>query len=692
MGSGASKTARAVGRFLSTTEKYEPREKKEKKQLPTEVVTRCEIRELPLAEQERFGRAMQKLRENTSGPGTSEYLRLAAIHGGMPSFTEMAEYCVHGREAFPTWHRGYMKEFETALRHADLELGGDGQIGLPYWDWTRYEVNGEVIPKILRDQRFFPSVFPTDFFPNGADQGHYDLTLRSDEDMKKLMEAAELKDLADRCLRTRFHAAFATTAFSNAQNVSLETPHNITHGICGGLMANFQSAFHPIFWLHHSQVDRFYEAYLRMEPDSLDEFRQHQAEIDPLPNAPGFPQGPFGPHAPFSNFHARDAFDLSALGARYDRLPEPAPLQLREMPFFCVFQNIDLSRVVGPCNLFVYLLSKDDDLAFFQEATRTPTELTAPETGFAGMASIFFLDHPGGCRNCQFRAPWDEQIDVSRRLKELPSSKEVVLRVLVAVAKEASQTHFKVKPLSSEDHGIPAPELRGPKTPDDEHALLKLLNVTATNLTEAITKFQTAVGLTRTGIPSIETMRALFVRGLHDDDHHGTPPTKDLLTYAVDLASVPKSLDPAGTLQEIAHAASLWSSSGNVRFKDVTNEASDADIMISFRNRSHENNYIFDGHGGALAMATSSEIVLDRSEFWELVTVPTKPHPRRKFGDKTAWFFKVLPVVLHEFGHVLGLGHSDDPRDVMSPVYVQTKITLSDGDVKAARDLSFPLQ
>eukprot|EP01051_Picozoa_sp_SAG22_P022336 SAG22_NODE_5309_length_1040_cov_0.801275_2_plen_81_part_00 len=41
--------------------------------------------------------------------------------------------------------------------------------------------------------------------------------------------------------------------------MSVETPHNQIHGIIGGIMASFQSSFHPIFWLHHNNVDRLFE-------------------------------------------------------------------------------------------------------------------------------------------------------------------------------------------------------------------------------------------------------------------------------------------------------------------------------------------------------------------------------------------------------------------------------------------------
>jgi len=42
-----------------------------------------------------------------------------------------------------------MLEFERSLRRADMALGKDGNIGLPYWDWMEPEVNGEVVPGIV---------------------------------------------------------------------------------------------------------------------------------------------------------------------------------------------------------------------------------------------------------------------------------------------------------------------------------------------------------------------------------------------------------------------------------------------------------------------------------------------------------------------------------------------------------------
>jgi len=43
-----------------------------------------------------------------------------------------------------------LTDLEQALQKADRELGNDGVIGLPYWDFSDYE-GDEVMPKVIRD-------------------------------------------------------------------------------------------------------------------------------------------------------------------------------------------------------------------------------------------------------------------------------------------------------------------------------------------------------------------------------------------------------------------------------------------------------------------------------------------------------------------------------------------------------------
>ena len=65
-------------------------------------------------------------KENLEDNTDSEYNRLARYH---------LLYCDHGRESFLAWHRGYLAEYEWALQDSDKDLGGDGNVFLPYWEW-----------------------------------------------------------------------------------------------------------------------------------------------------------------------------------------------------------------------------------------------------------------------------------------------------------------------------------------------------------------------------------------------------------------------------------------------------------------------------------------------------------------------------------------------------------------------------
>eukprot|EP00434_Breviolum_minutum_P018201 symbB.v1.2.016057.t1/scaffold1125.1/size136522/5 len=79
-------------------------------------VVRKEIRLMPEEEQQRFLRALRKLMENKGEVQSSEYFRLAAYHGWPEN------YCVHGQESFPGWHRGYLRELEKALMEETIDL------------------------------------------------------------------------------------------------------------------------------------------------------------------------------------------------------------------------------------------------------------------------------------------------------------------------------------------------------------------------------------------------------------------------------------------------------------------------------------------------------------------------------------------------------------------------------------------
>ena len=104
-----------------------------------------------------------------------------------------------------------------------------------------------------------------------------------------------------------------------------------------------------------------------------------------------------------------------------------------------------------------------------------------------------------------------------------------------------------------------------------------------------------------------------------------------------------------------------------------------ADIVVKFKSGGHGDGSPFDGANGTLAHAMYPEtgkVHFDDDETW--VTSGT--------GG-----FDLETVALHEFGHALGIAHSDDVNAVMFDSYITTRRSLTDDDIDAIEDLYVPL-
>eukprot|EP01084_Bolivina_argentea_P297208 512002_1 len=253
----------------SEDDEVDEKEIEEAKQPEIAYVTRKALRKMSKEEIDRFFDAVDTMMKSPDGPGTSEFFRLAAIHG-MPR----PIYCQHGRETFPGWHRIYLFKFEVALQKADKDNGNDGKIGLPYWDWTSKPEEG--LPPSIRE-RF--KVWPDDLFPTNVTP-RYPLKRDSDKNIgAKLVSWGSIQSAFD-CLLATQHFAHASTGDEQPDYPSVEHSHNHLHVIIGGNGGTMSSvawaAYDIAFWLHHNNVDRIYESYLLIEPDSSEEFENYQ--------------------------------------------------------------------------------------------------------------------------------------------------------------------------------------------------------------------------------------------------------------------------------------------------------------------------------------------------------------------------------------------------------------------------------
>ncbi|XP_015670199.1 macrophage metalloelastase [Protobothrops mucrosquamatus] len=129
---------------------------------------------------------------------------------------------------------------------------------------------------------------------------------------------------------------------------------------------------------------------------------------------------------------------------------------------------------------------------------------------------------------------------------------------------------------------------------------------------------------------------------------------KNILTYRINNYTPDMPKDQVD--RAIANAVKVWSDVTPLQF---TKTNGPADIEILFGSRGHGDNFPFDGRGGVLAHAFAPATGLggdahfDEDEMWSEIN--------REIN--------LFIVAAHEFGHSLGLAHSNVPRALMFPTY-----------------------
>uniref|UniRef100_A0A8C9YVI2 interstitial collagenase n=1 Tax=Sander lucioperca TaxID=283035 RepID=A0A8C9YVI2_SANLU len=129
---------------------------------------------------------------------------------------------------------------------------------------------------------------------------------------------------------------------------------------------------------------------------------------------------------------------------------------------------------------------------------------------------------------------------------------------------------------------------------------------------------------------------------------------KNSLTYRIENYTPDMSVSEVD--DSIEKALQVWAKVTPLRFTRIYSGT--ADIMISFG--PHGDNYPFDGPDGTLAHAFAPGLGIGGDAHFD---------DDENFTFRSNRGYVLFIVAAHEFGHSLGLSHSDDPGALMYPVY-----------------------
>ena len=228
-------------------------------------------RDLTAPQKTAFVNAVLALKNNVDSvlhPGAQRrYDDFVEVHKNAMMGPAMFEPMPHGAPLFFPWHRILLRQFELALQAA----GNDPTVTLPYWDWDLSGASNPFTADFLggdgdRAQGGRVTTGPFAFAAGNfqirvADDPQDDPGLRrefGEDAAARLPTAAQVSSGLG-----RIPYWGGSSCFERVVEASL---HNPVHNWVGGNMAEATSPNDPVFFLHHTYIDRLWEQWKGQHP------------------------------------------------------------------------------------------------------------------------------------------------------------------------------------------------------------------------------------------------------------------------------------------------------------------------------------------------------------------------------------------------------------------------------------------
>lgn len=179
--------------------------------------------------------------------------------------------CQHGTWYFVPWHRGYLIALEKQVRAAIESLGGPSTWALPYWNYfgpgDEYKIPPAFTVAALPDGTPNPLLVTARYGPNfSSDQDVFVLIGPNDENENCQGDTVYTNKYGGAVTKFQHNPA-SSSDFGDLES----NPHNGVHVDVGGINSNQTvwglmsdpgiAALDPVFYLHHSNIDRMWAAW-----------------------------------------------------------------------------------------------------------------------------------------------------------------------------------------------------------------------------------------------------------------------------------------------------------------------------------------------------------------------------------------------------------------------------------------------